>query len=73
VTGEKLTAWKLLVIALNAVIEPSAPPDVLGVIESLGEVWFAAGFCDGVSTFRGGVRLSDALEDALLLREPVDL
>jgi hypothetical protein len=28
---------------------------------------------DGVSTFRGGVRLSDALDEALLLREPVDL
>jgi hypothetical protein len=44
VPGEKLTAEKLLVIALKAAVEPSAPPAVLGVIESLGEVWFETAF-----------------------------
>jgi hypothetical protein len=71
--GEKFTAWKLDVIVLNdeAVIELSPLPLVLGVIESVGEVWFAARAPrDGVSTLRDGVRLSDALDDALLRGSP---
>jgi hypothetical protein len=73
VTGEKLTAWKLLAMALKAVIEPWVPPDVLGVSDSVEDIWFAVGFWDGVSTFRDDVRLSDALDEDLLLWEPVDL
>jgi hypothetical protein len=71
--GEKFTAWKLVVIVLNdeAVIELSPPPLVLGVMESVGEVWFAAlSPREGVSTLREGVRLSDALDDALLRGSP---
>jgi hypothetical protein len=73
--GEKFTAWKLPAIALNAVMEPSMLAVVLGVIESDGEVWLAVAFgspCEGVSTFSGGVRLSDGL-DVSRLRAPDDL
>jgi len=50
--GEKFTAWKLVVIVLKlkAVMELSPLPLVGGVIESVGESWFA----EGVSTFSGG-------------------
>lgn len=68
-----MTAWKFVVIVLNdeAVIELSPLPLVLGVKESVGEAWFAAPTpCDGVSTLREGVRLSDAVEDALLRGSP---
>ena len=71
--GEKFTAWKLVVMVLkdDAVIELSPLPLVLGVIESVGEVWFAAlSPKEGVSTFKEGVLLSDALEDALLRGSP---
>jgi hypothetical protein len=71
--GEKFTAWKLVVIVLNdeAVIELSPLPLVLGVMESVGEVWFAARSPrEGISTLREGVRLSDALDDALLRGSP---
>jgi len=71
--GEKFTAWKLLVMVLKveAVIELSPLPLVLGVIESVGEAWFTTPApCDGVSTFSEGVRLSDALDDALLRGSP---
>ena len=72
--GEKFTAWKLLVIVwkLAAVIELSPLPLVLGVIESVGEVWIvlASAPWAGVSTFRDGVLLSDALDDALLRGSP---
>jgi hypothetical protein len=71
--GEKLTAWKLVVMVLKveAVIELSPLPLVLGVIESVGEVWGAApAACDGVSTFNERARASDALDDALLRVSP---
>jgi hypothetical protein len=71
--GEKFTAWKFVVMVLNdeAVIELSPLPLVLGVKESIGEVGFVAlPAWDGVSTLREGVRLSDALDDALLRGSP---
>ena len=59
-----------MVLKLDAVIELSPLADVLGVAESVGDVWFAAIPCEGVSTFNGGVLLSDALDDALLRGSP---
>ncbi len=55
-----------------SVIELSPLPLVLGVIESVGEVWFRLDEVpwEGVSTFNGGVLLSDAVDDALLLGSP---
>ena len=61
----------MIVLNDDAVIELSPLPLVLGVMESVGDVWFAAlAPWDGVSTFREGVRLSDALDDALLRGSP---
>lgn len=53
---------------LVAVMVLSPLAEVFGVDDSVGEIWFRIRPpWDGVSTFKDGVRLSDALEDALLL------
>jgi hypothetical protein len=70
---DKFTAEKFVLIVLNdaAVMELSPLPVVLGVRESVGEAWLAAATpWDGVSTLREGVRLSDAVDDALLRGSP---
>ena len=68
---EKFTAGKLdvIVFELEAVIELSPLPPVLGVMESVGEVWFAAPE-ERASTLSEGVRLSEAVDDALLRESP---